>query len=197
MKKLTSAIEWSLALRGILAILFGLVAFFYTGQTLLALVYVFGVFALATGLVTLVAAVRAGEAHQHWGWLAASGVVGILAGVASFVNPGISALAFVIVVATWAILTGVAEITFALALPQTLAHPWLTALSGLLSVTFGVLLAMWPASGAITLTWLIGIYALVDGITLLYHAFLLQAARKSVKAFAKTGEQILAGHTQG
>jgi uncharacterized membrane protein HdeD (DUF308 family) len=195
--KILSAIWWTLAIRGALAVLFGLVAFFYTGQTITALVYVFGVFALLSGLVTLVAAVRAGEAHQHWGWLAASGVIGVLAGVTCFVNPNATALAFVYIIAAWAILSGVAEITFALALPQTLAHPWLTALSGALSVVFGVLLAVWPKSGETALVWLIGIYAIANGVTQLYHAFLLQVARKGVQALGSAGERLAAGHSQG
>src|SRR2546421_10938567 len=99
--KIVSRIWWSLAIRGVLAILFGIVAFFYTGQTLLALVYVFGVFAVLSGITTIVAAVRAGEAHQRWGWLAASGTVSVAAGVVAFVWPGITALAFVYLIAAW------------------------------------------------------------------------------------------------
>jgi uncharacterized membrane protein HdeD (DUF308 family) len=197
MNKILSAIGWSLAIRGVLAIVFGLVAFFYTGETITALVYIFGVFALLSGLVTLVAAVRAGEAHQQWGWLAASGVIGVLAGVVCFVNPNVTALAFVYLIAAWAILSGVAEITFALALPQALAHPWLTVFSGALSVVFGVLVAVWPQSGAVALTWVIGVYAILNGVSLLYHAFLLQVARGGAQALGNAGERLAAGHSQG
>jgi uncharacterized membrane protein HdeD (DUF308 family) len=93
--KIVSRIWWSLAFRGVLAILFGIVALIYTGQTLLALIYVFGVFAVLGGITSLVTAVRAGEAHQRWGWLAASGILSVAAGVVAFVWPGITALAFV------------------------------------------------------------------------------------------------------
>lgn len=197
MNKILSAIWWSLAIRGVLAVLFGVVAFFYTGQTITALVYIFGVFALLSGLMTLVAAVRAGEARHHWGWLAASGVIGVLAGVACFINPNATALAFVYLIAAWAILSGVAEITFAMALPQTMAHPWLTALSGALSVVFGVLVAIWPQSGAVALTWVIGVYAILNGVSLLYHAFLLQVGRTGAQALGNAGERLAAGHSQG
>lgn len=179
---IVSRIWWSLVLRGVLAILFGIVAFFYTGQTLLALVYVFGVFALLNGLFAIVAAVRAGEAHQRWGWLVFMGIVGIAAGIVSFVWPGLTALAVVFVVAAWAIITGVAEIAFALSWPETLAHPWLAGISGALSVVFGVLLAVWPRSGAITLTWLLGIYAIAYGVSLLYYAYRLRALRQDVQS---------------
>jgi uncharacterized membrane protein HdeD (DUF308 family) len=192
--KIVSGIWWSLVIRGVLAILFGLVAFFYTGQTITALIYVFGVFALLSGIVTLVAAVRAGEAHQHWGWLAASGLIGVAAGVVSFVNPNATALAFVYIIAAWAILSGVAEIAFALALPQALAHPWLEALSGALSVLFGVLLAVWPKSGETALIWLIGIYAILYGASMLYHAFLLQTARTGAQALGNVRQRLASEH---
>jgi hypothetical protein len=119
------------------------------------------------------------------------------AGVICFVNPNITALAFVYLIAAWAILSGVAEITFAMALPQTMAHPWLTALSGALSVVFGVLVAVWPQSGAVALTWVIGIYAILNGVSLLYHAFLLQVARTGAQALGNAGERLAAGHSQG
>ena len=183
--QVASGIQWWLALRGVLAILFGIVAFFYTSQTLLALIYVFGVFAVLSGILSLVAAVRAGEAHQRWGWLAASGLLSVALGVAAFVWPNLTALAFVYLVAAWAIFTGMLEIAFALALPGTLAHPFWAGLSGLLSVLFGILLAVWPRSGATTLTWLLGIYALANGITLLYYAFLLRSLRSGVQSFRR------------
>jgi uncharacterized membrane protein HdeD (DUF308 family) len=191
--KIASRIQWWLGLRGVLAILFGLVAFFYTGQTMLALIYVFGVFAVLSGIATLVAAVRAGEAHVRWGWLAASGLLSVAAGVAAFVWPGYTALAFVFLVAAWAILTGTTEIIFALALPGTLVHPWLAGFSGLLSVVFGILLAIWPRSGAITFTWLLGIYAIANGVTLLYYAFLLRSVRSGVQSLEHLGNRVASG----
>lgn len=185
--KVASRIRWSLAIRGVLAILFGVVAFFYTGQTLLALVFVFGVFAVLSGMASLVAAVRAGEAHQRWGWLAVGGLLSIAAGLLAFVWPGITALTVVLLVAAWAIVTGVMEMTFALALPETLAHPWLMAFSGGLSVLFGILLAVWPRAGAVTLTWLVGIYAIAYGATLLYYAYLVGAAQRAAQVLHGTG----------
>jgi uncharacterized membrane protein HdeD (DUF308 family) len=192
--KIVSGIWWSLVIRGVLAILFGLVTFFYTGQTITALIYVFGVFALLSGAVTLVAAVRTGEAHRRWGWLATSGLIGVAAGVVSLVNPNATALAFMYLVAAWAILSGVAEVAFALALPQTLAHPWLEALSGALSVLFGVLLAVWPKSGETALIWLIGIYAILYGASMLYHAFLLQAARTGLHTLGNARQRLAGEH---
>jgi len=195
--KIVSRIWWSLAIRGVLAILFGIVAFFYTGQTLLALIYVFGVFAVLSGITTLVTAVRAGEAHQRWGWLAASGILSIAAGIVAFVWPGFTALAFVYLIAAWAIVTGGAEIAFALAMPDTLPHPWLAGFSGLLSVVFGLLLAVWPRSGAVTLTWLLGIYAIIYGATMLYYAYRLQGLRHEARSLANLGPRMTGERARG
>jgi uncharacterized membrane protein HdeD (DUF308 family) len=195
--KIVSGIWWSLVIRDILAILFGIVAFFYTGQTLVALVYVFGVFALLSCIAMIIAAVRAGEAHQRCGWLAASGLLGVAAGVVSFVWPNPTAVAFVYLVAAWAILSGVSEIAFALALPETLAHPFWASLSGALSVLFGVLLVVWPKSGATALVWLIGIYAIAYGLTMPYYAFLLQALRSGARAVSQASNRLATDGAQG
>src|SRR5262249_35648961 len=103
---------WAIALRGAPAILFGLVALFYPGATLQARVYVVGAVALLNGLFAIVAAARAGAAHLRWGWLALAGVAGVAAGVVSFARPGVTALAFVYLVAAWAIISGVAGVAF-------------------------------------------------------------------------------------
>ena len=185
--KIVSQVWWAIVLRGVLAILFGVVALFFTGQTLLALVWVFGVYAVLNGLFALVAAVRAGEAHRRWGWLTFAGIVSIVAGVVAFVWPGLTALTLVLIIAAWAIILGVAEIAFALAMPDTLAHPWIAALSGAVSVLYGVVLAVWPRSGAVALTWLLGIYAIVYGAMLLYYANRLQALRGDVRSLLGSG----------
>lgn len=174
--KMVSRMEWSLIVRGVLAIVFGIIAFIYTGQTLLALVYFFGAFALLSGLLEIIAAVGAGQLQLRWGWLVFTGLIGIAAGVVSFVWPNITALVLVYIIAAWALVSGVAEIAFALTWPEAVEHPWFAGLSGVLSLVFGVLLAVWPRSGAIALTWLLGIYAILYGATLLYRAYRLHAS---------------------
>ncbi|HEV2236823.1 MAG TPA: DUF308 domain-containing protein [Ktedonobacterales bacterium] len=182
---MVSRIWWAVVLRGVIAILFGIVALFFTGQTLLSLVYVFGVYAVLNGLLAIIAAARAGEAHRRWGWLVVSGIAGVAIGIVSFVWPGLTAVTVVVIVAAWAIIVGVFEIGFALSFPDTLAHPWLAALSGALAVAYGVLLGVWPRTGAVTLTWLLGIYAIVYGVSLLYYANRLRTLRRAVSAFAE------------
>jgi uncharacterized membrane protein HdeD (DUF308 family) len=188
--KIISRIWGLLALRGVLAIAFGIVALFFTGQTLLALIYVFGVFAVFSGVMSIVTAVRAGEAHQRWGWLVASGLLSVAAGLVAFVWPGITALAFVFLVAAWAIVSGIAETAFAFAVPETLLHPVLAGISGLLSVVFGILLLVWPRAGVITLTWLVGIYAIVYGVTGLYYAFMLRAVQHGAQRVEKFASRL-------
>ncbi len=194
--KVASRIWWTFAVSGALAIVFGLIALFHVRATVLALVFVFGAFAVISGVAEIVAAVRAGESHRRWGWLAFGGLISIAAGIVCFVWPGISALAFVYLIAAWSIVFGIAEIAFALQWPDTLAHPWLAALSGVLSVVFGILLAVWPRAGVVTLTWLIGLWAIIYGVTLLYYAYRLQALRHEVGAVKNTTQRWAAGHAQ-
>ena len=149
--------------------------------TLLALVLVFGVFALLSGIASIIAAVRAAEDHQRWGWFLVSGIVGIAAGLVCFVWPGITALALVYVIAAWAIVIGIAEIAFAMSWPELFAHAWLVGISGLISIVFGILLAVWPRAGAISLTWLLGMYAIVYGALMLAYAIRLQMLGQAVE----------------
>lgn len=95
----------------------------------------------------------------------------------------------VYLIAAWAILTTGAEIAIALAFPETLAHPWLAGFLGLLSVIFGLLLAVWPCSGAVALTWLVGIYAIAYSVTLLYYAYRLQALRNEARSLGSLGQR--------
>jgi uncharacterized membrane protein HdeD (DUF308 family) len=183
--KAVSRIWWAIVLRGLLAVLFGILALAYSGQTLLAIIYAFGVFSLLTGVMQLITAVRAGEEHRRWGWLAVAGIAGVAAGVISFVWPGITALSLLFLIAAWAFVSGVAEIIFALSWPDTLANRWLAALSGALSIVFGFLLVIWPRSGLITLTWLVGIYAILYGVSQLYYAWRLQALSSEVQAMVR------------
>ena len=172
--KIVSRIWWSLVLRGGLAILFGIVALFYTGQTLLALVFVFGFFALLNGIMLIVAAVRAGEGHLRWGLLAFSGIIGVAAGIVSFVWPGLTALAIVFIVAAWAIITGITRIVAAIQLRRVLQNEWLLVGSGVASVIFGAIAALFPGAGILAIIWLLGAWLIVLGVLLIALAFSLR-----------------------
>ena len=163
---------WALALRGVAAILFGILAFAWPGITLFVLVLFFGVYMLVDGIFAIVAAVRAAGREARWWLLLIEGVLGVLAGLVAAFWPGLTALALLYFIAAWAIVTGILEIAAAVRLRREIAGEWALGLSGLLSLLFGVLLVVIPApAGILSLLWLIGAYAIAFGVVLLVLAF--------------------------
>jgi len=166
---------WALALRGAAAIIFGIIALFWPPAAVAALVAVFGAYALVDGIFNLVAAVRAGREGQRWGALVFEGVVSLLVGVLTLFYPGVTALALVLFVGAWSLITGVAEIVAAIKLRRFIEGEWLLALSGILSVAFGILLFISPMIGAIAIAIWIGAYAVVFGALLVGLALRLRS----------------------
>jgi uncharacterized membrane protein HdeD (DUF308 family) len=166
---------WSLVIRGIVAIIFGILTFVWPGITVTALVFLFAGYALVDGVVSLAGAVRAAEAHDRWGALLLEGIVGIAAAIATILWPGITALSLVYVIAAWAIITGVAEIAAAVRLRKHIHGEWLLALAGILSILFGVFVVAMPIAGALVIAIWIGAYALVFGVTLVALGFRLRS----------------------
>ena len=162
---------WALALRGVAAILFGLLAFILPDITLTVLVLLFGAYMLVDGILAIVAAVRTRGSDTRWGLLIVEGVLGVLAGIIAFVWPGITALALLYLIAAWSIVTGVLEIVAAIRLRREIEGEWALILGGILSVLFGVLLAVLPGPGILALVWLIGAYAVAFGVILIVLAF--------------------------
>ena len=162
---------WALALRGLAAIVFGVLAFVWPGLTLWALVLLFGAYMLVDGIFAIVAAVRAAGREARWWLLLVEGVLGVLAGLVAFLLPGITALALLYLVAAWAIFTGILQIVGAVRLRREIEGEWALILGGVLSVIFGVLLAVLPGPGILALVWLIGAYAVVSGVLLIVLAF--------------------------
>jgi uncharacterized membrane protein HdeD (DUF308 family) len=149
--------------RGLAAILFGVLTLVWPKLSLTALVFLFGVFAVISGITAVVAALRSTD-MQGWGLLLFEGILGILAGAIALIWPGITALAFLYLLAAWAIITGITELIAPLAFPMSGGRAVLMVLSGVLSVAFGVLIAAQPSSGLLAVVWLIGVYAIVVGI---------------------------------
>jgi uncharacterized membrane protein HdeD (DUF308 family) len=166
---------WALLLRGLLAVLFGLIALFLPGMTLTVLVLVFGAYALVDGVFAVVAGIR-GVRGRRW-VLIIEGVLGVLAGLVTLFLPGITALALLYVIAFWAIFTGVAESVAAVALRREIEGEWAMIVGGALSVIFGMILALLPGVGLLSLVWLIGIYAILFGIALIVLAFRVRGTR--------------------
>ena len=164
---------WALALRGVIAILFGLAAFLRPDIALGALILLFGAYALVDGAFAIVGVFGGTRAGTPRWLLLLEGVVGILAGLIAFIRPGLTAVALLYLVAAWAIVTGIAEIATAIRLRQEIRGEWALIVGGILSVLFGVLLAVLPGVGILSLIWLIGAYAVAFGVQLLIAAFRL------------------------
>lgn len=139
----------------------------WPGVTIAVLVAIFGVYAILDGITNLILGLnstrREGRSWPH----ALQGLVGIGAGVLTFVWPGITALVLVLFIGAWAVMTGVFEIAAAVRLRRYIAGEWLLALSGVMSVVFGVLVFAFPRAGAIGIAWVLGIYAAAAGIVLI------------------------------
>ena len=153
---------WAVLIRGIAAVLFGVVALFRPGLSLALLVALFGAYALVDGVFAIVTAFRKDRGAPWWA-LVIEGIAGIVVAGIAFARPGITALALLYLIAAWCIVTGVAEIGAAIRLRKLIKGEWLLALAGVLSIIFGVLIASRPAAGLATLVWLIGVYAIVFG----------------------------------
>ncbi|MQY02179.1 HdeD family acid-resistance protein [Actinomadura macrotermitis] len=163
---------WVLALRGAFAILFGIVAWIWPGITVWALVVLFGAYALVDGVIAVAGAIRGSAgAGGSRGWLAVSGVAGIVLGLMALFWPAMTGLALLMLIAAWAVVTGVMEIVAAIAMRKEIEGEWLYALTGAVSVLFGVLLFIWPVSGALAVIWMIGFFSILFGAMMIGAAF--------------------------
>jgi len=174
---------WALALRGVIAVLFGLAAFIWPGITLTVLVLFFGAYAFVDGILALLAAARlhGDMGGERWWALLVEGLAGVAAGILTFIWPSITTLVLLYLIAAWAVVTGVFEILTAVRLRKEVANEWMLVLAGIASVVFGVLLAIRPGAGAVAVAWLIGAYAIVFGLLLLALAFRLRSWRSTLQ----------------
>ena len=178
---------WALALRGLAAIVFGLIAFLNPGVTLAALVLLFGAYALVDGVFSIIAGIRAAERHERWWPFALEGLASILVGVIAFVMPAAAAFALLWFVSAWAILTGVIRISAAVRLRKEIEGEWMLILNGAFSVLLGIVIIFRPRAGLITLVWVLGAYAIVYGIMLVGLGFRLRGHRVTGHATKTAG----------
>jgi len=162
---------WALALRGLLAVLFGILTLVSPGLTLFYLVLLFGAYAILEGIFNIISAIRA--PGHHWP-LIVEGIIGIIAGVLTFMWPGITAVVLLYLIAFWAIFTGVLEITAGIRLRQHVTNEWMLILMGITSILFGALILISPGTGALAIALWIGVYALIFGVILIVLAFRLR-----------------------
>ena len=165
---------WSLLLRGIAAILFAGIAVISPGITVGALVLLFGAYALADGVLCIIGAVRAAQAHERWLVLVLEGFAGIATSVLTMIWPIVTLLVLIFLIAAWALVTGILEIVAAVRLKKLIRGEWLLALSGVASVVLAVLLVAMPLTGALALALWMGAYAFVFGVLLIALAFRLR-----------------------
>jgi uncharacterized membrane protein HdeD (DUF308 family) len=166
---------WLVALRGAVALIFGVLTVLRPAVTLSVLILLFGGYAIANGVFTVVAAIAKRRGEPHWVSLLVSGVLSIALGVLTFFMPRLTAIALLYIIAAWAIVTGISEIITAVRLRRVITGEWLLIVAGVLSVLFGVFLIVSPGAGALAVTLWIGTYAIMVGILLLALAFRLRS----------------------
>ncbi|WP_433559833.1 HdeD family acid-resistance protein [Pseudonocardia xinjiangensis] len=178
---------WLVLIRGILAILFGLFALFAPGTALLALVFVFGAYAIIDGITAIIAGIRHRKEESHWGWHVFQGVVSLIAGIIAFTWPGVTVLAILFVIAFWSIVNGVGQLVESFTMRKMGAATWGWMLAGgVVSVLFGIVLLAWPGAGLVTLLWVVGIFSIVFGVILVVWALRL---RRAVDARGGVGQE--------
>jgi uncharacterized membrane protein HdeD (DUF308 family) len=163
---------WALAIRGAIAIIFGLAALLRPDIALEALILLFGAYALVDGVFAIVGVFGGTRGGTPRWLLLIEGIAGILAGIIAFVLPGLTAVVLLYLIAAWAVVTGIFEIATAIRLRQEIRGEWALIIGGALSILFGVILAViGPVAGLLSLIWLIGVYAVAFGILMLITAF--------------------------
>ena len=168
---------WVPVIRGIAAVVFGVIAFTHPVMAIATLVLFFGAWVLIDGIFRIFGAIKHRGSDSDWAWQLVIGLIGIIVGLLTFHAPQVTALALVIYIAAWALMIGASEIVMAVKLRHEIKGEWLLILMGLASIVFAVLLLWNPVAGAAAVIWLIAWYAVVLGILAIFFGFRLKTLR--------------------
>lgn len=184
--KILSRFWWMILLRGVVAVIFGIMIFTSPGLSLLSLVFLFGGYAFIDGVGNVVTAIAGRDEQENWWVLLLAGLAGVGVGLLTFFRPGVTALVLLFYIAIWAITTGVLQIVAAIRLRKIIEGELWMVLGGVASVLFGILLVANPGGGALTVLWLIGAYAVAIGAITIILAFRARRFVRSVGSAVAT-----------
>jgi uncharacterized membrane protein HdeD (DUF308 family) len=171
---------WTFVLRGVLAIIFGLVAWAWPDLTLNTILLLFAAYAIVDGIFAIVAAIMVGR-QGRWLSLLITGLAGIVFGIVVFLWPDITALALLYLIGAWAIAIGILQVIAAIELRKWIEGEWLLGLAGVAAVIFGILVVLFPGDGALALIWTVGLFAIVFGVLLIVLGFRLRSVNKEIE----------------
>ena len=172
---------WAIALRGLVAVLFGIAAFMWPGITLWVLAPLFGAYALFNGIFTVIEAFSRDVSRERWWALLFEGVIGIVIGLLAFFLPGLTAMGLLYLIAFWAIVTGVFEIITAIRLRHEIRGEWMMAFIAILSMAFGMFLVAFPVTGALSVILIIGAFSFASGALMIALAFKMRSLRREIQ----------------
>lgn len=170
-KKMMGRYWWIIMLRGIIAIIFAMLAIFWTGLTLEILVVLFAIFAIGEGIFAIFSAIEASKHHEKWGSFVLEGALGVIAGILIISWPGISVMIFVYLIALWALITGLVEILIGATAEINDTAKSMMVIVGVLSLILGIAMLVYPGITVAIMVWLMGIYALIAGIAMIVFSF--------------------------
>lgn len=166
--------NWGLvALRGVLAILFGIVCIVWPGMALTTLIWLFAIYAIVDGIFSVGAGITGGSMMPRW-WLIVVGLAGIVAGLIAAFNPGATALVLLTFIGAWLVVRGIFEIIGAIAVRREIDNEWMLILGGALSVLFGLYVIIFPGGGALAILLAIGIFSIIGGVMMVGFALRLR-----------------------
>jgi uncharacterized membrane protein HdeD (DUF308 family) len=166
---------WTWLIRGIAAVIFGILAWLWPGLTWVTIAIFFGAYALVDGVFAIIATFRAAETQQRWWPFLIEGIVGILIAAITFYDVRITLLALYFTIAAWAFLTGILEIVAAIQLRRHIANEIWLIIGGIASIAFGALMVWFPLAGMLAVIWLIAAYAIVFGVIMIGFSFRLRS----------------------